>query len=141
MKKTLAHDSKAQAVIPELRKSKGCIMFTSSGAATHSYSTWGAYGASKAALNHLCMTIGVEEPDITTLSIGPGVVDTEMQRELREVHSSLMTKQDADRFHTLHKEGGLLKPEQPGHVMARLVLDPPKNLSGQFLRYDFLYFS
>ena len=85
------------------------------------------------------MTIGVEEPDITTLSIAPGVVDTEMQRELREVHSSQMTEKDAAKFHTLHKEGGLLKPEQPGHVMARLVLDPPKNLSGQFLRYEIFY--
>ncbi|MCJ1384137.1 hypothetical protein MMC17_007253 [Xylographa soralifera] len=126
----------AQAAIPELRKSNGCIIFTSSGAAAHSYSTWGAYGASKAALNHLGMTIGVEEPDITTLSIAPGVVDTEMQRELRDVHSSLMTEKDAARFHTLHEEGGLLKPEQPGHVMARLVLNPPTNLSGQFLRWD-----
>ncbi|MCJ1392022.1 hypothetical protein MMC18_004889 [Xylographa bjoerkii] len=126
----------AGAAIPELRKSKGCIIFTSSGAAAHSYSTWGAYGASKSALNHLGMTVGVEEPDITTLSIAPGVVDTEMQRELRDEHSSLMTEKDAARFHALHKEGGLLKPEQPGHVMARLVLDPPQNLSGQFLRWD-----
>jgi len=126
----------AQAAIPELRKCEGCIIFTSSGAAAHSYSSWGAYGASKAALNHLGMTIGVEEPDITTLSIAPGVVDTEMQRELRELHSSLMEEKDAARFHTLHKEGGLLRPEQPGHVMARVVLDPPKSLSGQFLRWD-----
>ncbi|MCJ1281379.1 hypothetical protein MMC26_000698 [Xylographa opegraphella] len=126
----------ARAAIPELRKSNGCIIFTSSGAATHSYSTWGAYGASKAALNHLGMTIGVEEPNITTLSIGPGVVDTEMQRELRDVHSTLMTEKDAARFHILHKEGGLLRPEQPGHVMARVVLNPPKDLSGHFLRWD-----
>jgi len=126
----------ARAAIPELRKCEGCIIFTSSGAAAHSYSSWGAYGASKAALNHLGMTIGVEEPDITTLSVAPGVVDTEMQRELRDLHSSSMTEKDAARFHTLHKNGGLLKPEQPGHVMARLVLNPPKNLSGQFLRWD-----
>ena len=87
------------------------------------------------------MTIGVEEPNITTLSIAPGVVDTEMQRELRDVHSSLMTEEDAARFLTLHKDGGLLKPEQPGHVMARVVLSPPKNLSGQFLRYKIFNFS
>ncbi|MCJ1316912.1 hypothetical protein MMC15_002233 [Xylographa vitiligo] len=126
----------ARAAIPELRENNGCIIFTSSGAAARPYSTWGAYGASKAALNHLGMTIGVEEPNITTLSIAPGVVDTEMQRELRDVHSSLMTEEDAARFLTLHKDGGLLKPEQPGHVMARVVLSPPKNLSGQFLRWN-----
>lgn len=110
-------------------------MFTSSGAATAAYSTWGAYGSSKAALNHLALTLGVEEPDVTTVSIRPGVVDTEMQRALREVHHTAMEKQDAERFSTLHKEGKILKPEQPGNVMARLVLDAPEGLSGKFLTY------
>ena len=84
-------------------------------------------------MNSLGRTIAAEEPDVTALSVAPGVVDTEMQRELREVHSASMDKKDAKRFHDLHKEGGLLKPEQPGHVMARLVLDPPKELTGEFL--------
>jgi len=110
-------------------------VFTSSGAATAAYSTWGAYGSSKAALNHLALTLSVEEPDATTVAIRPGVVDTEMQRQLREVHHTAMEKQDADRFFTLHKEGKILKPEQPGNVMARLVLDAPKEISGKFLTY------
>jgi len=121
--------------MPALRKSKGCIVFTSSGASAHAYSTWGAYGASKAAVNSLGRTIAAEEPDITALSIAPGVVDTEMQRELRDVHSSSMDEKDAKKFHDLHKEGGLLKAEQPGNVMARLILDPPKELSGEFLSW------
>ena len=107
---------------------------TSSGAAEHAYSTWGAYGATKAAMNSLCRTIAVEEPDVTVLSIAPGVVDTEMQREIRDLHSNSMDKKDSAKFHTLHKEGGLLKPQQPGNVMAKLVLDSPKHLSGEFLR-------
>jgi len=119
--------------MPALRKSKGCIVLTSSGASVHAYSTWGAYGASKAALNSLGRTIAVEEPDVTVLSVAPGVVDTDMQRELRDVHSSLMDEKDAQKFLFLHKDGGLLKPEQPGNVMARLVLDPPRDLSGEFL--------
>ena len=119
--------------MPALRKSKGCIVLTSSGAAAHAYSTWGAYGASKAAMNSLGRTIAVEEQDVTTLSIAPGVVNTDMQRELRDVHSSSMDEKDAKRFHDLHKEDKLLKPEQPGNVMARLVLNPPKELTGEFL--------
>ena len=97
--------------------------------------TWGAYGSSKAALNHLALSLASEEPEITTIALAPGVVDTEMQRELREVHSISMLEQDADRFHTLHKEGGLLRPEQPGQIMARMVLDAPTKLNGRFLRY------
>lgn len=35
-------------------------------------------------------------------------------------------------FVDVFEAGELLKPEQPGNVIARLVASPPKNLSGQF---------
>lgn len=60
--------------IVELRKSKGRVVFVSSGAAVTGYQGWGAYGASKAAMNHLSTTIAAEEPDITSISIRPGVI-------------------------------------------------------------------
>jgi NAD(P)-dependent dehydrogenase (short-subunit alcohol dehydrogenase family) len=123
----------SQAALPALRETKGKILFTSSGAASNAYPTWGAYGAAKAAVNHLAMTLGAEEKDITTVSVRPGVVDTEMQRDIREKHNKAMDEQDAARFAELKATGGLLKPEQPGHVMAKLVLEAPKELSGKFL--------
>lgn len=126
----------SQAALPELVKTKGTIIFTSSGAATAAYPTWGAYGASKAALNHLAMTLASEEKDITTISIRPGVVDTDMQRDIREKHNTAMDEQDAAKFAELKKTGGLLKPQQPGHVMAKLILDAPKELSGKFLTWN-----
>ena len=124
----------SQATIPSLRKSKGCIILTSTGAATRAVNAWGAYGASKAALKHLGTTLALEEPEICTLSIAPGVVDTEMQRELREVHSSVMAEEDNTFFKNVHMEGKLLKPEQPGNVFARVVLSPPFELNGMMLR-------
>lgn len=90
--------AQVKAAIPELRKTKGRIILTSSGAATHGYSTWCAYGSSKAALNHLAFTLKIEEPDIITVAIRPGVVDTEMQRELREVHHDKLDKKDQQKF-------------------------------------------
>jgi len=125
-----------KAAIPELRKTKGRIVLTSSGAASHGYSTWGAYGSSKAALNHLAFTLKTEEPDIITVSIRPGVVDTEMQRELREVHHDKLDKKDQEKFMNAKADNTLLRPEQPGNVLARLALGAPKNLSGQFLSWD-----
>jgi NAD(P)-dependent dehydrogenase (short-subunit alcohol dehydrogenase family) len=119
--------------LPALRKSKGRILFTSSGAATTAYSTWGSYGASKAAINHLAMTLGVEEPDVTTISIRPGMVDTAMQQELRDSHLQNMDPNDAKKFRSAHEDGKLLKPEQPGHVIGKLVLEAPKEFSGKFL--------
>jgi NAD(P)-dependent dehydrogenase (short-subunit alcohol dehydrogenase family) len=125
-----------QAALPALRKSKGRIIFTSSGAAQNAYSTWGAYGASKAALNHLAMTLKNEEPDVTTVSIRPGVVDSDMQKEIREVHHTTMDEKDRNKFLEAKEKGKLLRPEQPGNVIARLVIGAPKELSGRFLSWD-----
>lgn len=127
--------SQVQAGLPALRQSKGKIIFTSSGAAANSYRGWGLYGGSKAAINHLALSLGDEEPDVTTVSIRPGMVDTEMQRELREDHATTLEPQVHSKFMAVHKEGKLLQPEQPGHVMAKLVLDAPSLLTGKFLSY------
>lgn len=120
--------------MPALRESKGKIVLTSSGAATASYSTWGAYCASKAALKSLGETLAVEEKDIVTVSVAPGVVDTNMQRDLRDIHISRMDEKDRQKFTSLHESGQLLKPEQPGNIMARLILAAPTELSGKFLK-------
>lgn len=122
-----------KAGLPALRESKGKIIFTSSGAAVSAYRGWGLYGSPKAAMNHLALSLGEEQPDVTSVSIRPGMVDTEMQRELREDHATTLEPQVHFKFMTVHKDGKLLKPEQPGHVMAKLVLDAPSTLTGKFL--------
>ncbi|KAF1953621.1 NAD(P)-binding protein [Byssothecium circinans] len=125
-----------QAALPSLRKSKGRIIFTSSGASINAYQGWGCYGAGKAVLNHLALTLSIEEPDVTTISVRPGVVDTEMQREIREIHNKAMSEKDAAKFHALKTGGGLLKPEQPGHVIAKLAIGAEKELSGRFVNWN-----
>lgn len=60
-------------------------------------------------------------------------VDTDMQKEIREVHPEAMGK-SFEKFHNLKKDGELLRPEQPGNVIARLTLSADKELSGKFLR-------
>ncbi|KAJ5885369.1 hypothetical protein N7495_009879 [Penicillium taxi] len=126
----------AKAALPALRQSKGKIIFTSSGAAVSKYRGWGLYAASKAAMNNLAQTLGSEEPDVTSISIRPGMVDTEMQRELREVHGATLDAEMHSKFTTVHKDGKLLKPEQPGHVIAKLVLEAPNGFTGRFLSWN-----
>jgi NAD(P)-dependent dehydrogenase (short-subunit alcohol dehydrogenase family) len=128
--------SVVQAALPSLRKSEGRIIFTSSGAAQNAYASWGAYGASKAALNHLAMTLKNEEPDVTVVSIRPGVVDTDMQKEIREEHEAAMDEKDREKFLEAKKTGKLLRPEQPGNVIAKLALGAPKELNGMFLSWN-----
>lgn len=114
-------------------------MLVSSGAATHSYAAWGVYGASKAVFNHLAETLAAEEPDVTTVSVRPGTVDTAMQDNIRATHHKQMDPKDAEKFLGLPSNGKLLRPDQPGNVMARLVLDAPKELNGRFLKYVLPY--
>jgi NAD(P)-dependent dehydrogenase (short-subunit alcohol dehydrogenase family) len=86
-------------------------------------------------MNHLALTLNVEEPLITSVAIRPGTVDTAMQKQIREEHSEKMDKKDAEKFAALYGKGELLKPEQPGYVIARLALSASKELGGKFLRF------
>ncbi|KAF2997657.1 hypothetical protein E8E13_005543 [Curvularia kusanoi] len=125
-----------QAALPSLRETSGRIVITSSGAATGHYQGWAAYGSGKAVLNHVAATLGVEEPSVTTVSVRPGVVDTEMQRAIREEHVKGMSEKDQEKFHGLHKEGKLVRPEQPAGVIAELAVRAEKGLSGRFVSWD-----
>jgi len=117
-----------------LRKTKGSIAFTSSGAAIGAYASWGAYGSSKAAMNSLASHIAAEEKDITSIAIGPGRCDTAMQEELRSAGKGVMAEHQHNDFVQAFEEGRLNKPEWPAHVMAKFVVDPASGLSGKYLR-------
>ncbi|EED14219.1 short-chain dehydrogenase/reductase, putative [Talaromyces stipitatus ATCC 10500] len=127
-----------KAALPALRKSHGKVIFTSSGAAVSATTGWALYGATKAALNYFALALSQEEPDVTCVSVRPGMVDTEMQREIREDHAKKgdVPAGSFTRYEEAHRDGKLLKPEQPGNVMARLVLDAPKELSGRFISWN-----
>ncbi|CRG88692.1 short-chain dehydrogenase [Talaromyces islandicus] len=125
-----------KAALPALRESKGKIVFTSSGAATSATAGWALYGATKAAMNHFTLSLANEELDVTSIAVRPGMVDTEMQREIREDHANNMPSEAVSRFIGAHRDGKLLKPEQPGHVMAKLVLNAPHTLSGRFITWN-----
>ena len=84
-------------------------------------------------MNHFARQLAVEEPKVTSIAVAPGVVDTDMQQQIREVHTAVMQATDGEKFLGLHKAGQLLRPDQPGHVMAKMVLDPPKELSGKYV--------
>ena len=58
-----------------------------------------------------------------------------MQTDLRGKFYSIMDRTLADEFVEKHTSGSLLKPEQPGNVMARLVINAGKELSGKYLRF------
>ncbi|CAA7259832.1 unnamed protein product [Cyclocybe aegerita] len=127
-----------KAALPYLHRSTrgGRIVFMSSGAAVKGTPGWGPYNASKAAMNSLCRTLGEEEPDVISVALRPGMVDTHMQHTLRLVGASSMDENDYKKFVQVHAGGKLVKPEDCGHVIAALSLEAPKTLSGQFVSWD-----
>ncbi|THV37070.1 SDR family NAD(P)-dependent oxidoreductase [Glycomyces buryatensis] len=68
----------AQLALPSLRRRRGAIVNITSDAATGPYPTWGAYGASKAALDQLSNVLAAEEPDVRVWSLDPGEMRTAM---------------------------------------------------------------
>ncbi|KAI1404796.1 NAD(P)-binding protein [Hypoxylon fuscum] len=122
--------------IPELRKSKGRVVFISSGAAFGAYSGWGSYGTSKAALTHLCAHLAVEEPSITSVAISPGKVDTGMQKLIRDDGKTGMSPEVHKSFVDEHESGRLLDPNQPGAVIAKLVDGATSDLNGKHFRWN-----
>lgn len=69
-----------QLVLPALRASGGVLVGISSDAAVEHYEGWGAYAASKAALDHVTLTLGVENPEIAAYAIDPGDMRTAMHQ-------------------------------------------------------------
>ncbi|MFF8828749.1 SDR family NAD(P)-dependent oxidoreductase [Streptomyces sp. NPDC015131] len=70
-----------QEALPLLRASAaGAVVAVSSDAAVEPYETWGGYGASKAALDHLAAVLAVEEPGLRVWAVDPGDMRTDLYR-------------------------------------------------------------
>ncbi len=70
-----------QAALPHLRSARGTVLNVTSDAAVEGYAGWGAYGASKAALEQLSRVLAAEEPDIRVYWVDPGDMWTQMQQD------------------------------------------------------------
>lgn len=131
--------------LPYLQKAQdGSIILVSSGASTKPYYGWGAYGSSKAAINHLAMTLASENGSdnggegVRAVAVAPGVVDTQMQDDIRDKFGpSGMTKEALKRFTDLKENGGLLDPDYVGRVYAKLAINGiPADVNGEYIRYN-----
>ncbi|KAJ3308472.1 hypothetical protein HDV04_001202 [Boothiomyces sp. JEL0838] len=119
--------------LPELRKNHGSVILVSSGAAVRPVVGWGAYCTSKAALNSFANILGVEEPLVATVAVRPGVVDTEMQTDIRKQGGGIMSENEHSKFVGLKENGGLIDPTEPARKIAHLALHPNLDLSGKFV--------
>jgi benzil reductase ((S)-benzoin forming) len=88
------------------------ILFISSGLARFAVPGCASYCATKAGLDHLARAIALEEVDkpngARVVSLAPGVVDTDMQVQLRGADPAAFASRD--RFVAMHERGHLASP-------------------------------
>lgn len=89
------------------------LLLITSGAASHVYAGWSAYGAGKAAIDQWARTAGAEQGlrggRVRVLAVAPGIVDTAMQDRIRATPARDFP--EVARFVALFESGELRKPE------------------------------
>jgi len=95
-------------------RGSGLVVHVSSDAAVAAYPRWGAYGVSKAALDHLNRSWAVEVPEVRFFSVDPGEMDTDM-------HAAAVP--EANR-------ATLARPQDVARRIARMIVDSDRIESG-----------
>ena len=98
------------------------IINISSGAAINPYESWSTYCSSKAGLDMMTKVISKEQKEaenkVSIVSIYPGVVDTNMQLQIRSTKKENF--KSVQRFIDFHEQGELFTPKQVGQKIYRL---------------------
>lgn len=98
------------------------ILNISSGLGRRAMAGSAAYCAVKAGLDHLSRALALEAPDVGVVSLAPGVIDTDMQVQLRGADPARFPEQT--RFQGL-KDGGQLQTAEATAAAVLRYLDRP----------------
>lgn len=107
-----------KAVLPSmLERNQGLIINVISDAGIEAYQNWGAYGASKAALDHMTRVWARElaETNVRVNAVDPGDMDTDM-------HALAMPEEDPGQYP---------KPEEVVEVFLHLASNESNGVSGE----------
>lgn len=103
--------------VPEKR-----ILHISSGAARSPYPGWGVYCASKAALDQHARAVALDDvAGVRIASVAPGVIDTEMQAEIRG--TPLTSFPVRGKFEALQRDGQLASASECAARLVAYLLD------------------
>ncbi len=97
------------------------ILHVSSGAARSAYPGWSVYCATKAALDHHARAVATEcLPGLHIASVAPGVIDTDMQAQIRTAGADDFPLRD--RFVALKRDGLLASPQDAARALVAYLL-------------------
>ena len=112
------------AIAARRRHGADCRMLhISSGAGRHVFPGWSVYCATKAALDHHARAVVLDNtPGIRICSLAPGVIDTDMQAEIRA--TGLERFPVRERFDAMKREGALASAQDcAARIVAHLLSD------------------
>ncbi|MFB5252817.1 (S)-benzoin forming benzil reductase [Bacillus mycoides] len=113
------------------------VINISSGAGKNPSFGWGAYCTTKAGVNMFTQCVATEEVEkeypVKTVAFAPGVVDTNMQAQIRETNKEDFI--NLERFIALKEEGKLLSPEYVAKAIRNL-LETENFPQGEVIRID-----
>jgi NAD(P)-dependent dehydrogenase (short-subunit alcohol dehydrogenase family) len=124
----------ARGALPHLRKTRGSIVNISTGSSLRAVPGYGAYGASKAALNHISQVLAIEAaPEVRVNVICPGGVET-------EIFESYLDEEEIDAAKRWFRETTPLKrmgvPSDVAAAAVYLASDAAAWVTGVILRVD-----
>ena len=121
----------ARFVVPELRARRdGLIVIFGSGAAFKVQAGIAAYGAAKAAEEHLARHVAAEAPEVTTFIFRPGIVDTRLQEQARESTGGA-SGEIRGLFRSWKEKGMLLAPRDSAARLVEIIEEGPRKYHGQ----------
>jgi NAD(P)-dependent dehydrogenase (short-subunit alcohol dehydrogenase family) len=97
------------------------ILHISSGAGSNAYPGWSVYCATKAAVDHHARAVAMDQtPALRICALAPGVVDTDMQAEIRA--AALDKFPLRERFEALKQNGQLSSPDECAERVVEYLL-------------------
>jgi NAD(P)-dependent dehydrogenase (short-subunit alcohol dehydrogenase family) len=123
-----------QEAIPHMiRAGGGRIINVTSGMAEISMPLFGAYSASKSALNSMTRIMAEELRGygIQVNGLDPGVMDTRMQDQIRDLGSQVLGEALYEQFMSFKRDGHLKQPEDVAKLAIFLSSDDVVGISGE----------
>jgi len=116
----------------------GHIINVSSGAARGTTPGWSAYSAAKAGVEAMTGVLAAEVAGsgVRVVAVRPGIVDTEMQAEIRSSSEAQFGRQNLERFRGYKERGQLRSPEDPAQLIVWLLSDEAVDYHGRVVAID-----
>lgn len=111
------------AAVSTTRDAERRVLHVSSGAGRNPYPGWAVYCASKAALDHHARAAALDQADgLRIVSLAPGVIDTDMQAQIRATDVERFPLRD--QFRTMKANGALASPQDCAQRLVAFALSP-----------------